>query len=126
MDLNLARTFVLVAEARSFTEHAQRAVAELGEGERGPVAADDMQLAQQLVEHGAGIGTLIFAPGMRTTLHRGLVRLLPEYIVQGPRLCLATTSKKNLPLRVTLLRQFLIDAYAEVNARTALSASGSR
>lgn len=83
---------------------------------RGPVAADDMQLAQQLVEHGAGIGTLIFAPGMRTTLHRGLVRVLPAYIVQGPRLYVATTSKKNLPLRVTLLREFLINAYAAVRS----------
>lgn len=85
-----------------------------------------MQLAQQLVTCGAGIGTLIFAPGMRTALDRGLVRVLPEYIVQGPRLYVATTSKKNLPLRVTLLREFLIEAYAAVSARRGPFASGSR
>lgn len=82
---------------------------------RGPIAADDMQLARQLVEHGAGIGTLIFAPGARGGLEAGLVRVLPEYIVQGPGLFVATTSRRNLPLRVRLLREFLVNAYAQVS-----------
>jgi DNA-binding transcriptional LysR family regulator len=82
---------------------------------RGPIAADDMQLARQLVEHGAGIGTLIFAPGARAVLEAGLVRVLPEYIVQGPGLFVATMSRKNLPLRVTLLREFLVNAYPQVS-----------
>jgi DNA-binding transcriptional LysR family regulator len=79
----------------------------------GPIATDDMQLARQLVEGGAGIGTLIFAPGARALLEPGLVRVLPQYIVQGPGLHVATTSRKNLPLRVRLLREFLINAYAQ-------------
>jgi DNA-binding transcriptional LysR family regulator len=83
---------------------------------RGPIAADDMQLARQLVECGAGIGTLVFAPGSSGLLAPGLVRVLPGYIVQGPGLFVATTSGKNLPLRVTLLREFLMNAYAEVRS----------
>ena len=78
---------------------------------RGPLAADDLQLTRQLVECGAGIGTLIFAPGSASTLGRGLVRVLPEYIVEGPGLYVATASRKNLPLRVSLFRQFLVGAY---------------
>jgi DNA-binding transcriptional LysR family regulator len=80
---------------------------------RGSVAADDMQLVRQLTECGAGIGTLIFAPGSRTSLGPKLIRVLPEYIVQGPGLYVATVSRKNLPLRVTLLRDFLINAYGD-------------
>lgn len=82
---------------------------------RGPIAADDMQLAQQLVRCGAGIGTIVFAPGAHGSLDPGLVRVLPEYIVQGPGLFVATTSRKNLPLRVSLFRDFLINAYAQVD-----------
>jgi DNA-binding transcriptional LysR family regulator len=84
---------------------------------RGPIAADDMQLALQLVQGGAGIGTVVFAPGASPSLDPRLVRVLPDYIVQGPGLFLATIAKKNLPLRVSLFREFLIGAYAEVPAR---------
>jgi DNA-binding transcriptional LysR family regulator len=77
----------------------------------GPVVAHDMQLARQLVEQGAGIGPLVFSPGDRPTLGKSLVRVLSSYIVQGPKLFVATTSRKNQPLRVKLLREFLINAY---------------
>jgi DNA-binding transcriptional LysR family regulator len=80
---------------------------------RGAIATDDMQLTRQLVESGAGIGTLIFAPGSAQTLGRGLVRVLNDYIVQGPGLFVATVSRKNLPLRVSLFREFLVNAYAQ-------------
>lgn len=85
---------------------------------RSSVAADDVQLVRQLAECGAGIGTLVFAPGARVSLGPELIRVLPEYIVQGPGLFVATLSRKNLPLRVTLFREFLINAYG--NARHAL------
>lgn len=77
----------------------------------GPVIANDMQLARQLVEQGAGIGPLVFSPGDRPALGKALVRVLPEYVVEGPKLFVATTSRKSQPLRVRLLRQYLIDAY---------------
>ncbi len=79
---------------------------------RGAIAADDMQFATQLVAAGAGIGTLVFAPRAALALPAGLVRVLPEYIVQGPGLYVAVASRKHLPLRVKLLREFLIAAYA--------------
>ena len=82
---------------------------------RGPIAADDMQLAIQLVHSGAGIGTLVFAPGAQCSLDPGLVRVLPEYIVQGPGLFVATTSRRRVPLRVTLFRDYLINAYAQIH-----------
>lgn len=80
---------------------------------RGPTAADDMHFARQLIEAGAGIGTYIFAPGARVTVGSKFVRVLPEYIVRGPSLYLATAARKTLPLRVKLLRDFLVRAYAE-------------
>lgn len=83
----------------------------------GPITANDMHLVRQLVEQGAGIGPLIFPPGDRASLGKSLVRVLPDYIIEGPSLFIATTSRKSLPLRVTLLREFLIDAYAENRAR---------
>lgn len=45
-----------------------------------------------------------------------LVRVLPDYVVEGPRLFVATTSRKSQPLRVRLLREFLIHAYAGIRA----------
>lgn len=78
----------------------------------GPVIANDMHFARQLVEQGAGIGPLIFPPGERPSLGKSLVRVLPDYIVEGPKLFVATTSRKSLPLRVRLLRESLINAYA--------------
>lgn len=79
---------------------------------RSTVAADDMLLVRQLVEAGGGIGTLIFAPGAQGSLGAGLVRVLPDYVVQGPGLFIATATRRNLPLRVSLFREFLISAYA--------------
>lgn len=78
----------------------------------GPIVANDMQLARQLVEQGAGIGPLIFSPGERPSLGKSLVRVLPDYSVEGPKLFIATTSRKSVPLRVRLLREFLMNAYA--------------
>jgi len=78
----------------------------------GSVIANDMHLARQLVEQGAGIGPLIFSPGERPSLGKALARVLPDYIVEGPKLFVATAARKSLPLRVRLLREFLIDAYA--------------
>lgn len=83
----------------------------------GPVIANDMHLVRQLVEQGAGIGPLIFPPGDRASLGKSLVRVLPDYVIEGPRLFVATTSRKSLPLRVTLLREFLINAYAREEKR---------
>lgn len=77
----------------------------------GPLIANDMHFARQLVEAGAGIGPLIFAPGERPALGAGLVRVLPDYVVEGPRLFLGMPSRKSMPLRVRLLRDFLVEAY---------------
>jgi DNA-binding transcriptional LysR family regulator len=80
----------------------------------GPIIANDMHLARQLVEQGAGVGPLVFPPGDRPRLGKNLVRVLPDYIVEGPKLFVATTSRKSQPLRVKLLREFLLSAYAGV------------
>jgi DNA-binding transcriptional LysR family regulator len=83
----------------------------------GPIVANDMNLALQLVEQGAGIGALVFPPGARRDLGKSFVRVLPDYIVEGPSLFVVTPQRKNQPLRVKLLRQFLIDAYVAEAAR---------
>lgn len=77
----------------------------------GPISTNDMHLARQLVEQGAGVGPLVFSPGDRPGLGKSLVRVLPDYIVEGPSLFVATPSRKSQPLRVRLLREFLIEAY---------------
>lgn len=78
----------------------------------GGLAANDMHFARQLVEQGAGIGPLIFAPGEQPRIGPGLVRVLPDHVVEGPRLFLGVAARKTLPLRVRLLRDFLAEAYA--------------
>jgi DNA-binding transcriptional LysR family regulator len=79
----------------------------------GPVISNDMQLARQLVEQGAGIGPFVFSPGDRPSLGKSLTRVLPDYVIEGPRLFIATPSRKSQPLRVRLLREYLINAYAQ-------------
>ena len=74
-----------------------------------------MHFSRQLVDQGAGIGPLIFSPGEPEQIAQGLVRVLPDYTVEGPRLFLASTSRKTLPLRVRLLRDFLVSAYSGRN-----------
>jgi DNA-binding transcriptional LysR family regulator len=78
----------------------------------GSLSANDMHFARQLVEQGAGIGPMIFSPGDRPRLSEGLVRVLPDHVVEGPRLFLVSASRSKLPLRVRLLRDFLVDAYS--------------
>jgi DNA-binding transcriptional LysR family regulator len=80
----------------------------------GPIVANDMNLALQLVEQGAGIGAFVFPPGARRSIGKSLVRVLPEYVVEGPSLFVATTSRRSQPLRVKLLREFLVSAYLQV------------
>jgi DNA-binding transcriptional LysR family regulator len=88
----------------------------------GPIVANDMNLALQLVEQGAGIGAFVFPPGARRQIGRSLVRVLPDYIVEGPSLFVVTTSRKSQPLRVKLLREFLINAYLAEAGRAAQTA----
>lgn len=79
----------------------------------GPIVANDMHLARQLVEQGAGVGPLVFPPGDRPSLGKSLVRVRPDYVIEGPKLFMAAPSRsKNQPLRVQLLREFLSNAYA--------------
>lgn len=83
----------------------------------GTLAANDVHFVRQLVEQGAGIGPLIFAPGESARLGPELVRVLPGHVVEGPRLFLGVASRKSLPLRVRLLRDFLVEAYAHRHAQ---------
>lgn len=80
----------------------------------GPIIANDMSFVRQLAERGAGIGPLVFSPGDEPTLGELLVRVLPTHIVEGPKLFVVSTSRKSQPLRVRLLRDALIEAYARV------------
>ncbi|HEX2877180.1 MAG TPA: LysR family transcriptional regulator [Polyangiaceae bacterium] len=78
----------------------------------GPLIANDMHFARQLVEQGAGLGPLVFSPGEQPDLGKSLVRVLPEYVVEGPKLFLVT-SRINQPLRLKLLWEFLVNAYTK-------------
>ncbi|MBN8612779.1 MAG: LysR family transcriptional regulator [Deltaproteobacteria bacterium] len=82
----------------------------------GAVIANDMHFVRQLAERGAGIGPLVFSPGDKPTLGSGLVRVLPDHVVEGPKLFVVSTSRKSQPLRVRLLRDALIEAYLGVTS----------
>jgi DNA-binding transcriptional LysR family regulator len=84
----------------------------------GRVAADDLQFVRHLVAAGAGIGVLPFAPGSAEVTDPRLSRVLPDYVIRGPRLYVVVPSAKTLPLRVTLLREFLLAAYGKAAPRS--------
>jgi DNA-binding transcriptional LysR family regulator len=81
---------------------------------RGAFTTDDMAFAKQLVFAGAGVGLLPLAPGAPVPRKSLAVRVLPRYVVRAPELYVVQPSARRPPLRVTLLRDFLVAAYARL------------
>lgn len=71
--------------------------------------ADSLQFVEALVADGAGIGLLpLYAPSGPASEGR-LVRLLPDYATAGQPLHLVYPSARYLPMRVSLLRDALLE-----------------
>jgi DNA-binding transcriptional LysR family regulator len=79
---------------------------------KGRLVADDLRFVRDLVIAGAGIGVLALAPGAREPDDARLVRVLPRYTLRAPTLFAVVPSTKRLASRVSVLRDFLVSAYA--------------
>jgi DNA-binding transcriptional LysR family regulator len=87
------------------------------EGERsidvtGPVSADELLVVHHAVEAGLGLGLL---PAFMVTEYSSpagsrLSRVLPEYALRGAGIYVVTPSLRHQPARVSLFRDFLIEA----------------
>lgn len=80
---------------------------------RGRVSTDETLFVWQAVQSGLGIGILpLHAVSACTEAGKipPLVRVLPEYAVRGAELQVVTPSGSKRPHRVTLLRDFLLEA----------------
>jgi DNA-binding transcriptional LysR family regulator len=71
----------------------------------GALSADDFGFVRRAIAAGAGIG---FIPGEPFGDH-DLVRVLPDYSSEGGSLYVVMPSGRHVPIRVTLLRDFLIE-----------------
>jgi DNA-binding transcriptional LysR family regulator len=74
----------------------------------GPIVADDLGSVRQLALAGVGIA---FMPNtfVRADVERGaLVRVLPAYALRGAPVHLVSVPLRHVPVRVKLLRDFLL------------------
>jgi len=83
---------------------------------RAVVMADELGFIRRAVEKGMGIGLLPVLVEARCNEHaraEELVRVLPEYANVGGSLYVVTPPLEHAPLRVTLLRDFLIAEFSQ-------------
>ena len=74
----------------------------------GPIATDDLSFVRSAVMAGCGIGALPTFLCARAE-HKGrVIRLLPDWALQGAVLHLAYPSSRFVPQRVVVLREFLL------------------
>jgi DNA-binding transcriptional LysR family regulator len=92
----------------------------------GALAADDMGVVRAAVQEGLGVGLLPARaqapnaqPGAQAgsgldAMQAGLVRLLPKYAVRGGGVYLVWASRRLMPARVAVVRDFLADELARI------------
>ena len=84
---------------------------------RGVVSGDELVFVRQAIEAGLGIGLLPILAQHRCAKHGvtgTLVRVLPEYTSEGGAMHVVTPTLEFAPLRVTLLRDFLVTELAQL------------
>jgi DNA-binding transcriptional LysR family regulator len=82
----------------------------------GPIIADDMMFVREMVVAGMGIA-LLPAPTVAAEVVAGrMVRLLPRYAVHGGALYLVWPSRRLVPARVVVVREFLVDELARLTS----------
>jgi DNA-binding transcriptional LysR family regulator len=75
----------------------------------GAAIADSFEFVRGLVKGGVGIG-LLPELGLNDDVATGaLVRILPAYALRGGALYVVTPPLRHVPVRVALLRAYLID-----------------
>jgi DNA-binding transcriptional LysR family regulator len=74
----------------------------------GPVATDDLSFVRKAVMVGCGVGILPTFLCARAELSGRLVRVLPDWAVNGAVLHLAYPSARFVPQRVVVLREYFL------------------
>ncbi|SES33558.1 LysR family transcriptional regulator [Actinokineospora terrae] len=75
---------------------------------KGPLAADDLSFVRRSAIAGVGIA-LLPAPAVAASVRSGLLTpVLPDHYAEGQPLHLVVPSDRHLPLRVAVLRDFLL------------------
>lgn len=92
----------------------------------GPIAADDFAFVQRALERGAGIGLLPSFLCAQSSSRAKLLRVLPEYAMQGAHLHVVQPGSRYLPQRVALLREHLLTELANGPVGTDGVAAGRR
>jgi DNA-binding transcriptional LysR family regulator len=77
---------------------------------RGSINSDDLSFIIHAAEAGAGVAYLPQALAARSVAAKRLVRVLPDHCWANADLWLVLPSGRHVPTRVTLLRDFLVDA----------------
>jgi DNA-binding transcriptional LysR family regulator len=90
---------------------------------RGRIGGDDFTFVRAMVVAGAGIGLLPHINCAADEASGRIVRVLPEYHAPGASLYVVYPSTRNVPARVTVFRDLVVEAFA---ARTAPSRRGAR
>jgi DNA-binding transcriptional LysR family regulator len=83
----------------------------------GRLGGDDFTFVQSLVIAGAGIGLLPHLNCAADEAQGRLVRVLPGFAARGASLYIVVPSARNVPERVTVFRDFVIEAYEAWVAR---------
>lgn len=83
----------------------------------GPVATDDMSFVRKAVLAGSGIGILPSFLCERAVETGLLVRVLPEWALNGAVLHIAYPSARFVPQRVAMLREYLVKELGQIDRR---------
>jgi len=93
---------------------------------RGRIGGDDFSFVRSIVIAGGGIGILPHINSAADEASGRLVRVLPEYHVQGATLYILYPSARNVPTRVTAFRDFVIEAFDAWRGPPVLTKSADR
>lgn len=90
---------------------------------RGRIGGDDFSFVRAMVIAGGGIGILPHINSAADEASGRLVRVLPEYHLQGATLYILYPSTRNVPTRVTAFRDFVVESFNAWTARRDEAAS---
>jgi DNA-binding transcriptional LysR family regulator len=112
---DLARTWPLRGDGRETSVEV-----------RGRIGGDDFTFVRPIIMAGGGIGLLPHINAAADEASGRLVRVLPAFQARGASLYVVYPSARNVPLRVTAFRDFVVDAFASWTSESEATARESR